>query len=325
MRRVMAKIHSQQTPSYDAAGTVKTPPAESPDFYKSLSILKKGLDIDEALEMLEEISHDIYYGLKIAEDFDTVRSLFCLANTGAIFHAPPASEASASSSAHATTLRRARLAALIIASATQNNPKALGEIERHWPQLQHEYCSSSSNSSPAASASPSDGEESLGRATFRIVSRSDSTGGDANLAKVRVSALSGLLRSAAIRETFLAGDGMDRVLEVLTGRRGAAEWEPARRRAGLLVMDNFLDENMGATLGEWPATKGGRQQLADAVCEEKKAAGAGVDGGCWDWWARRLADENRKEKGHWSGELWEKLRERTREAEREQARADKEL
>jgi nucleotide exchange factor SIL1 len=46
-------------PKYDAAGKIKTPHDESLVFYKSLSILKKGLDIDGALEILEDISHDV--------------------------------------------------------------------------------------------------------------------------------------------------------------------------------------------------------------------------------------------------------------------------
>ncbi|KAK3901587.1 hypothetical protein C8A05DRAFT_34712, partial [Staphylotrichum tortipilum] len=106
-------------PAYDAAGKIKTPkpgaaggnPGEAGAFYESLTILKKGLDVDAALEMLEDIAHDIYYGLKIVEDRATVHELLCL------------------STSPSTPPPRARLAALALSSALQNNPKALAELE----------------------------------------------------------------------------------------------------------------------------------------------------------------------------------------------------
>ncbi|KAK3936484.1 hypothetical protein QBC46DRAFT_394954 [Diplogelasinospora grovesii] len=265
-------------PAYDPVGKIKKPKAPTPEddgkgsgaFYKSLEILKKGLDIDEALEMLEDISHDIYYGLKIAEDYDTVRQLFCLANPGDIF------------AEGKEVLSRARLAALTIGSAVQNNPKALAEIEAHWAKLQKEICSGSS--------------EALGTAVFRLVPESKAEGArnDPALAKVRVAAISGLLKNDVIRRDFLANGGMDLLLEVLAvPEEGKEEWEPAQRKVGLLVLDNFLDENMGATLGEWPTG------------DEGSTAS-------WGQHAMKLAHRYRHEKDHWSGELWKKLQEQTK-------------
>ncbi|KAK3693939.1 hypothetical protein B0T22DRAFT_476738 [Podospora appendiculata] len=258
-------------PVYDPAGQIKEPraarSAEGSTFHQSLSILKKGLDVDAALEMLEDISHDIYYGLKIAEDYETVKQLLCLA------------------SSDGPSLRRARLAAQTISSTAQNNPKALDEIEKHWPALQNERCEGST--------------ETLDMATFRLVSPAT----DPTLAKARVSAIGGLLKNAAIRRHYLANGGIDLLLEVLATRSTAEapEWEPAQRRAGLLVLDTFLDEDMGAVLGEWPT--GG--QADDKTC----AARADVSGQCWDWHAKKLAERNKADKGHWSVELWAKLRE----------------
>ncbi|KAG7152958.1 Nucleotide exchange factor SIL1 like protein [Verticillium longisporum] len=65
-------------PVYQAFGQVKPPKEESPQFYTHLDFIKKGpggadLPFDEALEFLEEISHDMYYGDKIAENPETAR------------------------------------------------------------------------------------------------------------------------------------------------------------------------------------------------------------------------------------------------------------
>lgn len=295
----------KNAPAYDPVGKIKTPKAVTPEektetsaFYKSLAILKKGLDIDGALEMLEDISHDIYYGLKITEDYDTLKHLFCLANTGTIFEPVPHS-ASSMADTHRTTLSRAKLAALTISSAVQNNPKALSEIEKHWKVLKTEKC-------PATS-------EPLGTATFRLISASsspssiDDASNDPSVAKARISAISGLLKNKSLRQHFLSTGGMELLLDILVinPEDGNGEWEPAQRKAALLVLDNFLDEDMGAAIGEWPSTKS-PQQAKDKNC----AARTEVSGECWDWHAKQLADRHRKnDKNHWSVELWDKLKE----------------
>ncbi|KAK3330429.1 hypothetical protein B0H66DRAFT_61915 [Apodospora peruviana] len=288
-------------PAYDPAGKIKEPRAETQDegnaFYKSLSILKKGLNVDEALEMLEDISHDIYYGLKIAEDYDTTKQLFCLANTGEIF-------TSTDDPSSSKVLHRAKLAALTISSAVQNNPKALSEIEKHWPALQKVRCPGTGSSSS---------NEPLGTATFRLVSGQRQQTNDPSLAKARVSAISGLLKNKAIRTHFLANGGMERLLDVLVmddGDEEESSWEPAQRKAGLLVLDNFLDEDMGAVLGEWPTTP----QAEDEVCAARTTITTELTGECWDWHAKKLAD--RHDKGHWSVELWNKLREQRKNINR---------
>ena len=295
-------------PKYSSEGKIKPPSAGSggssgssadgSSFLTSLTILKKGLDQDGALEMLSEIAHDIYYGLKIAEDYETVRTLFCLANTNQIF-APSASDGSS------TAISRARLAALTISSSLQNNPTALAEIEKHWSKLSNEWCPNTSTE--------------LGKAIFRLVphySDSSSSGGgggggnsavDPSLTKARISAISGLLKSDLIRKEFLSNAGMERLLEVLTVDSGSVgqneDWEPAQRRAGLLVLDNFLDPDMGAKLGEWPIGT----QASDQVCVQENKSDAGVSAQCWDWYAKNFAAGHKKDKGHWSHELVKKL------------------
>lgn len=272
-------------PAYDPVGKIKEPKgakdggdnSEGNAFHRSLAFLKKGLNTDEALDMLEEISHDIYYGLKIAEDYETVKQLFCLANSGAIFDAPKGDD---------TAVGRARVAALIISSTLQNNPKALAEISKHWNELRWVKCSAS--------------EETLGRATFRLMAPigHEAKRNDPGLAKARISAISGLLKDQGIRKQFLAAGGMDLLLEVLVENQDS-EWEPAQRKIGFLVLDNFLDENMGASLGEWPTEK----QASAKECEGRSE----VKADCWDWHANNFASRFRKDKTHWSWELLDKL------------------
>jgi nucleotide exchange factor SIL1 len=269
-------------PVYEADGKTKEPPKseESLNFHDSLEILRKGLDVDQALEDLEELSHDIYYGLKIAEDYETVKSLLCLANTDNIFSANP----------DPVDVRRARLAALTIAATLQNNAKALKEVEKHWPALVQRNCAGFDDRLNAA----------------QIISdpaQSQSTG-DMALAKARASALSSLLKIKDIREHVVKQGGMGQLLEVLVSETDAG-WEPAKRRVAQLVQDNFLDADMGAKLGLWPVN----DQKSDKECQKFSETELTSRPSCWDYAARRLSEENRKDKGHWSHELWRQLKE----------------
>ncbi|KAM7222622.1 hypothetical protein V8F06_002116 [Rhypophila decipiens] len=310
----------KNAPAYDPIGKIKKPLASNPeqakaetaDFHKSLAILKKGLDIDAALEMLEDISHDIYYGLKITEDYDTVKNLFCLANTGSIF-APAPHSASSMFDTHRATLSRAKLAALTISSAVQNNPAALSEIEKHWQTLQTIKCPGSS--------------EPLSTAAFRLISplglNQEESTNDPNVAKARISAISGLLKNKSLRRHFLSAGGMDLLLDILTlnpTTQDDDEWEPAQRKAGLLILDNFLDADMGAAVGEWPSAKSPKQ-ATDKDCASRQK----VSGDCWDWHAKQLADRHRKsDRNHWSVELWDKLKEQRKMAAKGSSSSGKE-
>ncbi len=122
------------------------------------------------------------------------------------------------------------------------------------------------------------------------------------LPEVRIAAINGLLRSPVIRRDFLANKGTDFLLEVLAKGK-ETEWEPAQKKVGHLLLDNFLDEDLGAAIGEWPLSG----QEADHVCKERD--GTIATDGCWDWNAKKLADLNKADKGHWSHEVWKKLKE----------------
>ncbi|KAH6627901.1 hypothetical protein F5144DRAFT_577232 [Chaetomium tenue] len=296
-------------PAYEPVGTIKKPKsadaAEGSAFYKSLTILKKGLDVDAALEMLEDISHDIYYGLKIAEDYETVHELFCLST------APLSSPSTDDDDKTATTLRRARLAALTLSSTLQNNPTALASIETHWPKLAPSLCGSSSGRTTPLSTS-----------IFTLLPTSSSP-----LTKARISLLKGLLKSPLFRTAFLSNttnnNGASHILRILTTptnpttnqRTDEEEWAQTQRRAALLLLDTFLDSDMGAAVGEWPSA--GRAQLKDGECATLFGAdgdrkGEGREEECVDWLVKGLSERYRKDKGHWSHELWRGIKGRDR-------------
>ncbi|KAK4131836.1 hypothetical protein BT67DRAFT_135936 [Trichocladium antarcticum] len=278
---------SPDAPAYDPVGKIKAPQPPTSDegsaFFQSLAMLQKGLDGDAALETLEEISHDIYYGLKIAEDYNTIHALLCLTATPS----PPSPN-------------RARLAALTLASTLQNNPSALASITAHWPRLSASTCPSSANPQPP-----------LGTATFNLnlhLPATTTTTDTPLLTKARLATLTNLLRSPTIRADFLASRGPSQLLHLLTSPTfQTPDWEPAQRRAALLLLDNFLDRDMGAALGEWPV----QGQASDAACEA--AAGGSGDGEeCWDWRVGRVARAHRGDEGHWSHELGRRVVEQRR-------------
>lgn len=271
-------------PGYDSVGKIKQPDQESESFYESLKFIKKGLNFNEALESLQELSHDIYYGLKIAENYGTIESLFCLANDPRIFE----------EGVEESVLNRARLAASTIAGAVQNHAKSLDEIEKHWATLKTTECP--------------DSTKALGEATFRLVSpgASDSSSNDPNVAKARASVIRGLIKSPVIRKDFLDNGGMGLLLEALVSQ-STPEWESVQKKVALLVQDNFLDENMGASIGQWPRD----DQATDHWCSNH----AGVSEECWDWEVKRLVQQHGSDKGHWSVELSGWLSEARRAAE----------
>ncbi|KAK1982459.1 nucleotide exchange factor SIL1 [Colletotrichum cereale] len=279
------EIH-KDAPKYEPVGKVKQPQEESGEFYTHLEFVKKGahgsdLPIDEALEFLEDISHDIYYGSKITETFDTVKSLFCLMVDS---KTPAPSEG---------VVPRDQQAAAIISGALQNNPTALKEVTKVWPQLMDASCRSPQKApelklrdgfyAPFVPA-PGDTEHDVVRA--------------ANKAKAQVSAIKGLTKSPAIRDDFIANKGMDRILEVLGPQD--ARWETAQRKAGQFVLDTFLDENMGAEVGVWPLFK------ASEADRSKRVAGRVSDEN-WKVAVKSIMDKNKGDRNHWSRDLYDRL------------------
>lgn len=263
-------------PKYDSIGKVKEPaPGEEAQveaiyFAETFKMLKSGVipsdeEFDNGLEGLEELSHDIYYGLKITEDADVVKALFCLMGT----RDDRVSEG---------VTPRGQQAAAILAGALSNNPSALNEIAQTWTSLMDSSC-------------PRDGTLIHDHFYYPIASVGDSP------AKVKavVSAINGLIKDEQIRKHFLANNGMKQLLGVLSPE--GEEWAAAQRKVGQLVLDTFLDEDMGARLGQWPRG----QASSDAACTTAETA---LDDGCWDYHVERMVKLNR---GQWSKDLRKSL------------------
>ncbi|TFB04022.1 Nucleotide exchange factor SIL1 [Trichoderma ghanense] len=263
-------------PKYDNVGKIKEPAQEGDAqteaiaFAETFNMLKTGEspsdeEFDNGLEGLEELSHDIYYGLKITEDADVVKALFCLmgARDGDV-------------SEGATP--RDQQAAAILAGALSNNPSALAEIAKIWPELLDSSC-------------PRDGAPISDHFYQDTVSVADSPA----KVKAAVSAINGLIKDDDIRKRFLENSGMKQLLSVLC--QDKPEWAGAQRKVAQLVLDTFLDEDMGAQLGQWPKGKASN----NGVCAAPETA---LDDGCWDYHADRMVKLHGTP---WSKELKQRL------------------
>ncbi|ROW18305.1 hypothetical protein VPNG_00006 [Cytospora leucostoma] len=262
-------------PQYEPVGKIKTPQQESQAFLDSLTVLNTlALDdrpIDAALDILTDISHDIYYGLKVAEDANAIKELLCMMSSPEVFTRHGNDDA----------LKQAGRAAAIVGAALQNNHKALAEVEGYWEDISQTSCIGA--------------DEKLGYAVFNMLVPITSSGEDdseieasrLSLTKAKTGALRGLIKSPTIRDDFLANGGMAQILQVLTIER--PELVPAQQKVANLVLDTFLDESMGAIQGVWP-----------------RAGDVDHD---WDHQLKALAKRHKAEEGHWSMELWRRLQE----------------
>lgn len=279
-------------PEYETVGKIKEPEPheqhEAHGFYEAMKILKAGGGVgqdtkafDDALEGMEELSHDIYYGLKITEDAAVVKSLFCIMVEQGNNITSAEGEA---------TVPRDQQAASILAGALQNNPTALQEIVKEWPAIKAAQC-------------PGDDKTPLGQSFYStFMSFGNPTSAEAKTlpsrAKAKVSAINGLIKSVELRKDFLSNDGMRRLLEVLIPE--GKEWTTAQRKVGQLVLDTFLDEDMGAVTGQWPRVA----RLSDAQCRTIESQ---TEEGCWDYHVERIMRANKKDKSHWSRDLHDRL------------------
>lgn len=286
----------KDAPKYENTGKVKEPRQhEAIYFAETFKMLKSGVipgdkEFDHGLEGLEELSHDIYYGLKFTEDVEVVKSLMCLM----VQHDLPAVKGATP---------RDQQAAAILAGALQNNPSALDEVAKEWANLMNSKC-------------PKD-DKTLGERFYSsFVPTHDLIAGDAkmtaNKVKAKVSAINGLIKSSSIRQDYLQNGGMKWLLQVLEPEK--KEWETAQRKAGQLVLDTFLDENMGAVLGQWPRIP----KTNDNKCSKD---GEAVDEGCWDYWVNRIMKANKGNRWHWSRDLHDRLGE-VRKAEKKSSKHD---
>lgn len=278
-------------PAYDNVGAVKEPRHEAGNFYESLVVLKSGVVSDDAafssaLEDLEELSHDLYYGVKVTEDPEAVNALLCLlADQGSD-----------------TASSRTALAAAILAGALSNNPTALKAVADKWPEFMSSKCPHK--------------DDALGDVIYSNIGSSSAV--DAGrVIKAKIGALNGLIKDDAIRADFLNKGGMEQLVAVLAGPEDVSDsktWVAAQRKVGQLALDNFLDTEMGATLGQWPTAA----KLSESECQSHASQ---KEEGCWDYHVERIMKENKKDRSHWSKDLHDRLGQ-VRRAQRESGAHD---
>lgn len=264
-----------QAPAYNDAGKITPPVPAAGDEYGTfqkalLAIKMEARTIDEALDDLAELSHDIYYGVEIAKDGPVLEKLVCLTLGNGSEKVP------------ATENGRDHKAASILASAIQNNPTALQEMSGYWKHIMYPTC----------------GLDKTAQKDFVTTLRSG-LGSETNPSalKAKVAAISGLLREPKIRDEFLAKGGMELLLAIFLKK--GEEFDVVRNKVGQLVMDNFLDEGMGAVLNVWP-----RMPASEAkVCE---AAETMLGDGCWEHHVKAFAKNT---KAGWVKEFLAALKE----------------
>jgi nucleotide exchange factor SIL1 len=269
-------------PAYDPVGKIKEPLTEDESFQDALLTLKNGREaayqgsFDQSLESLRDLSHDVYYGLKIAEDGDALKSLLCLMT-----------ERNSQTSLDGI-IAHDQQAAGIVGGALQNNQKALEEVTKKWTSLMGTTCQGNGLTLKErifSSLIPSEAIPTTQRAAAKV--------------RTQVSAINHLIKSPTIRDDFIANDGMSRLLAVLIPT--TEEWAPAQKQVGQLLLDNFLDEDWGATTGIFPR----KAALPAATCGKAEYQ---TDEGCWGYHVGRIMKRNEHDSSHWSKDVDNRLR-----------------
>lgn len=322
-------------PAYDPAGVVKDPGAHadgegspaSITFHESIALVKgvavgqvigssdgsSNAKIDltaaeqsrfiDALIEIDDVAHDIYYGLKLAEDQVITRQLLCLMSGGSIGGGSIFNGVADIGSARG--LEAAQKASMAVASAVQNNPVALREVATYWDMYKGGLCATAGGQittlgdvifGPYHHATEGVREHVEGHDTNKIAANHPAW------IRSRLLAISGLIKDKDIMQDFLSRGGLTEVLKLLVENEGNAAYDAVRQRAANLVNDNFLDESMGADLSLWPV-----KEFAAAVAE--KPCDGTVHAHCWDYHIQQLAKAHKKDKTHWSHGLLKGLHE----------------
>ncbi|KAI0433636.1 hypothetical protein F5Y09DRAFT_298382 [Xylaria sp. FL1042] len=238
-------------PAYEPVGMVKAPQEKNEEFSKALQTIKKSSEsrqsiktsiLDEALQLLDDLSHDMYYGLQIAEDTEAVQSLFCLLFRGDELgkNERPFAE------------RSDFMASSVLSAAIGNNAKAVDAIGKSWDTIARTHCEGGPYSAR---------QELLRHLIPTSAPHTEQESEEAELMRLYLPVISGLLKSPEIRTEYLEDGG---IMEgfLLTLVRDGAVWEPRRAKVAQIISDTFLDEDFGATLGVWPR----KQQIDAAEC-----------------------------------------------------------
>ena len=270
-------------PAYEPVGVVKAPREKNEDFTQALQTVKESLHsvkvsgLDEALEILDELSHDMYYGLQIAEDAEAVQSLLC--------HLVGAGGSTVAGEGLFTDCPYP-IASSVLSAALGNNARALAAIEESWDSITNRHCGA--------------GKHTIKHNLYsQLQPISDDTNDDPNEAEdLRIigsylPVIRGLLKSPKIRTEFLDHRGMDSFLQILL--RDGAAWESGRAKVAQIISDTFLDEDFGATLGVWPR----KQQTDSKECDEGGYQSLAEE--CWAYHLDKISQA--ADAPEWSKEL----------------------
>ncbi|KAI0457748.1 hypothetical protein F5B21DRAFT_462999 [Xylaria acuta] len=259
-------------PAYEPIGMVKAPQEKNVEFSKALQTIKKSAGrrqsieistLNEALRLLDDLSHDMYYGLQIAKDAESVRSLFCL-----LFQRDEAE-----GEGRPFAERADFLASSILSAAVGNNARALIAIEKSWNDITEKQCKG--------------GSHSIKYELFHRLAPTSESGTKQESEEIEatrnyLAVVSGLLKSPKIRAEFLENNGMQSFLQILL-RDGSGAWESRKAKVARIVSDTFLDEDFGATLGLWPR----KQQVDAGTCAE--SGPQSLDDECWGYHLKKIS------------------------------------
>ncbi|KAI1395200.1 hypothetical protein F4819DRAFT_203617 [Hypoxylon fuscum] len=278
-------------PAYEPVGVVKAPKEKSEGFIQALETVKKDLnfkqsdELDKALQDLEDLSHDMYYGLQIAEDTEALQALFCLLTKR---------DASAEAEERPLTERPDFLASSILASSIRNNKPALKAVENSWDTVVSKPCKNPQTAGSLKSELYSKLEPATGPG-------SSEESAEAYFTRLDLAVWDGLLKSPKIKEEFMANDGVKNFLRILL--RKEEVWDGRKAKVARIVSDIFLDTEVGAELGVWPT----ESVVTEAsVCAQ---GGAGsLDEGCWEYHLETIGQSPTD--AEWSQPLLDMLRQR---------------
>ncbi|KAH7035207.1 uncharacterized protein B0I36DRAFT_89513 [Microdochium trichocladiopsis] len=282
-------------PAYEPHGVIKEPREQNTEFAHSRSIVKDHVALPDGVEAgtlvpalaeLEDLSHDMYYGLKISEDADLVQALFCILLERDMDAYHTTMEQTSDASKTGMEERPDFLASSILAAAIRNNPASLAALEKSWAAggLMDRSCRLqpvSLKDTLYDNLAPSSLSSSSSMSTAQSRFESDQT-------RLTLAVLRGLLKSPVIRDEFLASGGMRQFLQILLTPDEA--WAARKDKVARIVADTFLDTDAGAVTGVWPRNDEGGSSSStaaaatpDVVCGTAAQSGAGWDdGSCWD-------------------------------------------
>lgn len=264
LQKALRDRFPENPPAYEAAGKIRAPlPGagmhDTAKFMEAVALISNHQAADgpsallhDALDELSDLAHDLYYGVEICKHGQLVHILFDMI-----------------SSRYEENNDSRRAAAGVLSHAIQNNPTALKGFMDGW------------------ASTHAQSQTLLG--TFLAILEAE-TNPDTTKSLVRL--LDGLVKDPSVRSK-LAGpldvrshvddapitlaSGMNMLLRIYVDS-AATEWDGVREKISQFVMDNYLDEEMGADPDlSWPKDS---TAAASELCSAFAHRG---DDGCWEY------------------------------------------